>query len=111
MVGGVMLETNVNTTKNVRTVRADDSSLKKILNIIGLFIFGGMALTSVTNPMPTDYMIEYLLFIAGSALIYYFLVNIYFLGQMWRKVFYAVIIVLGVGSLSMVFYLVNHSSH
>ncbi|MBS8266340.1 hypothetical protein DYI25_18110 [Mesobacillus boroniphilus] len=106
-----MLETNVNATKNVRTVREDDSSLKKVLNIIGLFIFGGMALTSVTNAMPPDYMIEYFLFIAGSALIYYFLVNIYFLGQTWRKVFYGVISLLGVGSLIMAFYLVNHSSH
>lgn len=99
------------TTENVKTAKEVETELKKVLNIIGIFIFGGLALTSVTNPMPTDYMIEYLLFIAGSALIYYFLVNVYFLGQSWRKVFYGVIIVLGVGSLVMALLLLSQSTH
>lgn len=106
-----MLDKKMQATQNAKTAREEDRDLRKVLNIIGIFIFGGMALTSATTPMPADYLIEYLLFIAGSALIYYFLVNIYFLGQSWRKVFYGVIIVLGVSSLSMVFYLLNHSSH
>lgn len=99
------------TTENVKTAKEVETELKKVMNIIGIFIFGGLALTSVTNPMPTDYMIEYLLFIAGSALIYYFLVNVYFLGQSWRKVFYGVIIVLGVGSLVMALLLLSQSTH
>lgn len=99
------------TTENVKTAKEVETELKKVMNIIGIFIFGGLALTSVTNPMPTDYMIEYLLFIAGSALIYYFLVNVYFLGQSWRKVFYGVIIVLGVGSLVMAWLLLSQSTH
>ena len=105
------METKMQTSQKVEIERNPESDLKKVLNIIGLFIFGGMALTSITNAMPADYLKEYLVFIAASALIYYFLVSIYFLGQSWRKVFYAVIIMLGVGSLSMVFFLVSHSSH
>ncbi|MBT2680424.1 hypothetical protein J7E38_15545 [Bacillus sp. ISL-35] len=88
-----------------------DADLKKVLNIIGLFIFGGLALTSVTNPMPAGYLKEYLLFIAGSALMYYVLLNVYFIGGIWRKVFYASLVAIGVSSLLMVFYLVSHSSH
>lgn len=85
--------------------------LKKVLNVVGFFIFGGFALTSITNPMPADDLKEFLLFIAGSALIYYILVNIYYLGHTWRKVVYAIIILLGIVSLSMIYYLLNHSSH
>jgi hypothetical protein len=99
------------TKEDVKTAKEVETELKKVLNIIGIFIFGGLALTSVTNPPPADYLIEYLLFIAGSAFIYYFLVNVYFLGQSWRKVFYGVIIVLGVGSLAMALLLLSQSTH
>ena len=105
------METKIKNTQNAKTAMEDERNLRKVLNIIGLFIFGGMVLTSITKPMPADYFKEYLVFIAGSALVYYFLVNIYSLGQTWRKIFYAIIFMIGVGSMFMVFYLLNHASH
>ncbi|WP_079504652.1 hypothetical protein [Mesobacillus jeotgali] len=94
-----------------KSERDHDADLKKVLNIIGLFIFGGLALTSITNPMPADDFKEYWVFIAGSAIIYYFLLNLYFIGAPWRKVFNAILIFLGIGSLVMVVYLLGQSSH
>lgn len=85
-------------------------SLKNLLYGIGLFIFGGMALTNVTTPLPSkEETKEFLLFIFGSALIYYFLVSIYYIGGLWRKVFYAILILLFLFSIFMVFYLITHS--
>ncbi|MBG9550083.1 hypothetical protein ACOSZF_15060 [Cytobacillus firmus] len=85
-------------------------SLKNLLYGIGLFIFGGMALTNVTTPLPSkEETKEFLLFIFGCALIYYFLVSIYYIGGFWRKVFYTVLILLFLFSIFMVFYLITHS--
>ncbi|TDL76208.1 hypothetical protein E2R53_20755 [Peribacillus frigoritolerans] len=84
-------------------------SLRKLLNLIGGFIFGGSAFTSVTNPIPSNEYKEFLLFILGSAIIYYFLVNIYFLGGFRRKVFYLSLIFLAGFSIFMTFYLATHS--
>ncbi|WP_264740502.1 hypothetical protein [Cytobacillus firmus] len=85
-------------------------SLKKLLYVISLFIFGGLALTNVTTPLTSkESTKEFLLFIFGSALIYYFLVSVYFVGGFWRKVFYAMLLLLCVFSIFMVFYLITHS--
>ncbi|MEH6989706.1 hypothetical protein [Cytobacillus firmus] len=84
--------------------------LKKILYGIGLLIFGGMALTNLTTPLPSkEETKEFLLFIFGCALIYYFLVSVYFLGGLWRKVFYASLILLCGLSVFMAIYLAMHS--
>jgi hypothetical protein len=103
------LGTKIQTSQNVEIVTKEEKSLRKVLNVIGIFIFGGLAFTNVTNPIPSNQIKDFLLFISGSALIYYFLVNIYFLGRPWRKVFYASLIVLLGFSLFMVFYLTAHS--
>ncbi|WP_436374673.1 hypothetical protein [Cytobacillus sp. BC1816] len=82
-------------------------SLKNLLYSIGLFIFGGLALTNVTTPLPAkEEAKEFLLFIFGSALFYYFLVCVYFVSGFWRNVFYAMLILLCVFSIFMVFYLI-----
>lgn len=103
--------TKMQTSKKVEIERNPEAEFKKILNIIGVFIFAGLALTSVTNPMPAKYLKEYLMFIGGSGLVYYFLLNIYFIGEAWRKVFYGSLAVLGIGSLSTAIYLFINSSH
>ena len=85
-------------------------SLKNFLYGIGLFIFGGLALTNVTAPLPLkESTKEFLLFIFGCVLIYYFLVSFYFIGGLWRKVIYAILILLCGFSILMVFYLITHS--
>jgi hypothetical protein len=51
---------------------------------------------------------EYLLFTFVSCFFYFFLVNIYFIGQFWRKVFFATLILLFGFSLFMIFYLLTN---
>jgi hypothetical protein len=87
-----------------------EGSMKNLFYGIGLFIFGGLALTNVTAPLPLkEETKEFLLFIFGSALIYCFLVSIYYVGTFWRKVFYTMLILLFLFSIIMVFYLITHS--
>ncbi|MCM3067889.1 hypothetical protein M3568_16100 [Priestia flexa] len=111
--GGVTLETNVQTSQNIRVVTKQEVSMRKLLNIIGIFIFAGLALTNLTNPLPsTDYTKEFLLFIGGSAITYYILVNIYFIGQIGRKVVLTILFLLGSFSIIMAIYLAtNPVSH
>ncbi|PWW28891.1 hypothetical protein DFO73_105128 [Cytobacillus oceanisediminis] len=79
---------NVQTSQNVEIVPKKEVSLRKLLNIIGIFIFGGLALTNVTNPLPSnDLPKEFLLFITGNAIIYFFLVCIYFIGDYGERCF------------------------
>ncbi|WLR54732.1 hypothetical protein LC048_20350 [Mesobacillus subterraneus] len=105
------METNMQTSQTVEIERTPEAEIKNLLNIIGVFIFAGLALTTVTNPLPAKYLKEYMLFIGGSAVTYYFLLNIYFIGDTWRKVFYASLALLGLGSLFMAVYLFINSSH
>lgn len=53
------METKLQTSKNIKIERTPESDLKKVLNIIGVFIFAGLALTSVTNPMSAKYLKEF----------------------------------------------------
>ncbi|WP_456274838.1 hypothetical protein [Bacillus sp. AK031] len=107
------METNVQTSQTVRVVTKQEVSMRKLLNIIGLFIFAGLALTNLTNPLSsTDYTKEFLLFIAVSAITYYFLVNVYFIGEIGRKVALTMLFVLGSFSIFMAIYLAtNPVSH
>lgn len=100
---GVTLNTNM------QTLSEEEVSLRKVLNAIGIFIFGGLALTIVTNPITHDEIMNFLLFIFSSALICFFLVNIYFLEGLWRYVFYASIILISGFSIFMIFYLSTNS--
>ena len=104
------METNVLTSQNVEIVIKKEISMRKLLNIMGIFIFGGLALTNVTNPLhSSDYIKEFFLVIAGSAFIYYFLVNIYFIGEIGRKIVFTILILLGCFSIFMAFYLATNS--
>jgi hypothetical protein len=107
------LETNFQTSQKIQAVTKKEVSMRKLLNIIGIFIFAGIALTNVTNPLPsTDDTKEFLEFIGGSAFIYYILVNIYFTGQIGRKVVLTILFLLGCFSIFMAIYLTtNPVSH
>jgi hypothetical protein len=96
---------SLKTSKNVEGTTKEVMSIRKLLNIIGLFIFGGIALTSVTNPIPSDKIKGFILFTVGSASIYYLLVNIYFTGRKGRMIFFTILILLGAISLIMAYYL------
>ena len=85
-------------------------SIRKFLNIIGIFTFGGLALTNVTNPLSSSGLTkEFLLFIGGTTIIYYFLVNIYFIGHIGSKIVVTILILLGCFSIYMVFSLATTS--
>ncbi|MGI8383749.1 hypothetical protein [Robertmurraya sp. P23] len=103
------METNVQ-TQNTVILAKKEASMRRLLNMIGIFIFGGLSLTNVTNPLPSSYYTkEFLLFIGGSAIIYYLMVNIYFIGQIGRKLVFTMLILLGCFSLFMIFYLSTNS--
>ena len=90
------------TSQNVEIVTQKERSLSKLFNVLGIFIFGGLALTILTTPL---YEIKnFLFFIFGSAFIYYILVNIYFIGGIWRKIFYTILILLIGFSFYMIYY-------
>ncbi|MFP3845921.1 hypothetical protein [Priestia filamentosa] len=105
------METKLQTNPSVEIKSKKESSLRKLLNIIGLLIFGGLGLTIITNPPhSTNEIKEFLLFIVGSTFIYYVLVNLYFIGELWRKVVYAFLLIMGGISIFVVFYLSTSSS-
>lgn len=104
------METNVQTSQNAVIVAKKEASMRRILNIIGIFIFGGLALTNVTNPLPSiNYTKEFLLFIGGSTITYYLMVYIYFIGQFGRRLVFTMLILLGCFSMFMIFYLSTNS--
>ncbi|MDQ0859719.1 hypothetical protein [Bacillus sp. V2I10] len=120
------METNIQTSKSVEPVIKKEVSLRTILNVLGIFIIGGLIFTIVTGPVSLNEKMEFYIneelkmdgkelkefmpFTFGSAVIYYFLVNIYFIGRLWRKVFFTTLILLTGLSLYMVFYLITNST-
>lgn len=87
--------------------------MRRLLNILGLFIFVGTALTNITTPLPSiHYTKQFMYFIVGSAIVYYLLVNIYFISRIGRKVVLTTLFLLGCFSIFMAIYLVsNPASH
>jgi len=105
------LKTNVKTSQNVEIVTIKEVSMRKLLNIIGMFIFCGLALSIITTPISSsEDTKEFLLFIVGSAIIYYFLVNIYFIGQLGRRIVFTILILLCCFSIFMAWYLATNST-
>lgn len=102
------MEINKQASHNTELVTEKEMSMRKLLNVLGLLIFGGLALSILTTPPPSHYINEFLLFIFGSAITYYFLANLYFIEGMWRKVFFKSLILLCGVSIFMIFYLVVH---
>ena len=84
--------------------------MKSLLNIIGLFIFIGMIIMAVTNPLTIDpnlgiyqtdkavikgkELYNFAIFLLISSIIYFLLVQLYFSTPSGRKVFFIVLSVL-----------------
>lgn len=103
------MEINIQTFENVEIVTKREVGLRKLFNLIGIFIFGGLALSIVTNPIPSNEIKGFLQFILGSAIVYYFLVNMYFIGHIGRIIFFSTLILLNCFSLYMVYYSFNNA--
>ncbi|MFD2212187.1 hypothetical protein [Metabacillus endolithicus] len=105
------------TSKHVEIVTKKKFSTRSVLNLYGLFTVFALILSIFTIPISVNeklqlyynkeliletYKIkEFLQFIFGSALFFFFLVNIYAKGKTWSKVFYVTLILLFVYSLTM----------
>jgi hypothetical protein len=121
---GDSLELEYQKTPEFQPVAEKEYSLRTVLNIMGIVIFGGILLQSLTVPIMLDghgefsqieeikmnagKFVEFFLFTLGCGIIYYFLVNVYFIGDKWRKIFFISITLLGFFSIFMVFYLLQH---
>ncbi|CAG9620389.1 hypothetical protein [Sutcliffiella rhizosphaerae] len=80
--------------------------MRRILNIFGILIFGGLAISYVIPlPISSKYTNEFILFMLVSTILYYILVNIYFMGQMGEKIFTRVLFIVGLFSIFMAFYI------
>lgn len=115
------MEVNPQTSHSIEVVTKKEISIRKVLNIYGAFTFLGLLVSIYTVPltisgdmefirheMEPKYIKELLLYILVSAFPYYFLVNIYFLGQLWRRVFFATLILLFGFSIFMIYYLLHY---
>jgi hypothetical protein len=97
---------------------------RPVLNIIGVVIFGGFLLQSLTVPitisgsgefskieeikMSAGEFMEFSLFTLVCGVLYYLLVNLYFNGEKGRRKFLFIITGLGIFSIGMAVYLVQH---
>ncbi|MEI5907064.1 hypothetical protein WAK64_08340 [Bacillus spongiae] len=112
-------------SSSVTIVTKKEMTLRRVLNTYGFFTVISLVLWIFTNPITLENMnfyfndkkmletyqiMKYMSFVAGSGVIYFFLVNIYFMGQKWRKVFYTAITLLFCLSLFMVFYLLPNAT-
>ncbi|WKA56638.1 hypothetical protein [Planococcus shixiaomingii] len=107
-------------SQNTETVTKEEITLRTVFNVYGVFAFLGLILSIFTHPisgnentyifydqalmMDSNTMKEFLLFILASSFIYFCLVNIYFLGRLWRKAVFATLILLAIFSLVLIFY-------
>jgi hypothetical protein len=121
---GGNLELNYKTSPNYQAVPKKQYKVRTVLNIMGIVIFGGLLIQSITLPisfnssgelsqikeikMSASEFLKYGQFTLGCGLLYYILVNIYFMGEKWRKIFFIIITLLGIFSICMVFYLLLH---
>ncbi|MGH2318012.1 hypothetical protein ACRC6Q_09595 [Planococcus sp. SE5232] len=74
-----------------------------VLNSYGVFLFLGLLAAIFVHGI--EYKTEFLLFILVSGIFYFLLLNLYFRGDLWRRVVYGAMCVIASFSLFMVFYL------
>ncbi|WP_404458148.1 hypothetical protein [Sutcliffiella horikoshii] len=96
-------------------------TMKRLLNIIGLFIFLGMIIMALTNPLTIDpnlgiYQIDkavikgkelynFAIFLLISSITYFLLVQLYFSSAIGLKVFFIVLSVLAIAAPMVAIYL------
>ncbi|KEZ52874.1 hypothetical protein [Metabacillus indicus] len=82
-----------------------NGNMRRLLMLFGILLIGGSALTALTNPLPPNEQIEFLLFLGIIAGIYYLLLGLYFLGGLWRRLFFILLLTAGIMCILMSFYL------
>jgi hypothetical protein len=120
----MLMQIQPQTSKNIEIVTKKKFSTKRVLNIYGLFTVIALILSIFTIPisinekfqlyynkeliLETYKVKEFLQFTFGSALFFFFLVNIYAKGKIWSKVFYITLILLFVYSLVKIIFLISN---
>ena len=95
-------------TKN--TEKSRDITLKSVLNTYGACLFLGLLLSIFTHGI--EDRTGFLLFILISSIVYFILLNLYFISEIGRKVVFITLCLIGLFSLCMVFYFqLNPAAH
>lgn len=74
-------------------------SLRGILNIYGLLMFISLPLTIYTHPV-TENVNGFWVFILVGFIVYFFLLNLYYFGGIWRKVVFISLCLIALFSIS-----------
>ncbi|MGE6415127.1 hypothetical protein ACQKDD_13250 [Planococcus kocurii] len=85
-------------------------TVQKVLNLYGIFLFLGLILSIFTHGI--EDINGFLIFILISSVLYFFMLNLYFVSGFGRKVVFGMIGAIALFSLFMVFYLqINPAAH
>lgn len=85
-------------------------TIQKVLNIYGIFLFLGLLIATYTHGIEDKK--EPLLFILISSVLYFFMLNVFFVSDKGRKVVLGMVGAIALFSLFMVFYLqINSAAH
>lgn len=85
-------------------------TIRTVLNIYGVFLFLGLIVSIFTHEIKD--VSGFLFFIAISSVLYFLLLNLYFISDLGRKVVYITVAAIGLFSLFMAFYLqINPAAH
>lgn len=85
-------------------------TVQKVLNLYGIFLFLGLILSIFTHGIKD--INGFLIFILISSVLYFFMLNLYFVSDFGRKVVFGMIGAIALFSLFMVFYLqINPAAH
>lgn len=83
---------------------------QKVLNLYGIFLFLGLILSIFTHGI--EDINRFLLFILISSVLYFLMLNLYFVSDLGRKVVFGMMGAIALFSLFMVFYLqINPAAH
>lgn len=95
---------------NTETTVSKEITIQKVLNIYGIFLFIGLIIATFTHGI--EDIDGSLIFILISSVLYFFMLNLFFVSDTGRKVVLGIIAAIAIFSLFMVFYLeINPATH
>ncbi|MBM7602974.1 hypothetical protein JOC75_000944 [Metabacillus crassostreae] len=117
------MDLNPQSTHTVNIVTKKKFTIRKVLNLYGIFTFVGLIVSIFTIPLTFNvemgfsrYEMElkdikkFITFIFASGFIYFFLVNVYHIKKIGRRIFFLTLILVLSFSIFMIFYLLSHQA-
>ena len=87
-----------------------ETTAQKVLNLYGIFLFSGLLMSIFTHGI--EDVNGFLIFILVSSLLYFLMLNLYFISDLGRKLVFGMMGAIALFSLFMVFYLqINSVAH